>query len=119
MATCKVTELVPTANNRVSYGHKANVAFYPDGTTVLYSYSTAVCEIDKDGNFKRTWNGWSATTSNHVHDFLLTYSDTVRGFSKNEWLDLPVYRSSYPNLPFKPRYKVTYPLGFNAGRLYW
>lgn len=119
MANCKIVELVPVAKNRVSYSHKANVAFYPDGVTVLYSYSTAVCEIDKNGNFKRTWDGWSATTSNHVKDFLLTFTENGRGIGKQEWLDMPVYRSSYPYLPFTPRYKVTYPLGFNADKLYW
>lgn len=50
----------------------------------LLSYWTIVGYKDKEGNFHRTWDGYSQTTvHNHVYKFGFN-------FSKKEWEDLPL-----------------------------
>ena len=65
-----VSELTPGGDDRAksSYG-KAKV-IEKDGETLLQSYDTIVCKIDKNGEFVRMWDGYSATTIRHVNSFL-------------------------------------------------
>lgn len=35
----------------------------------LLSYNTIVAYLDKNGNFHKTWDGWSSTTMKHIEMF--------------------------------------------------
>lgn len=41
-----------------------------DGETLLQSYDTIVCKIDKSGKFVRMWSGYSAATMRHINSFI-------------------------------------------------
>lgn len=114
-------ELVPHDSHASYYG-KAHVMFMSDGSAVLRSYQTNVCSIDANGAFHRYWDDYSATTMRHIHTFALIYGGFVSG-GKSWWTALPVETESdaiYYARPDKPRkYTANYPMGFNAGRLYW
>ena len=65
-----VSELTPSGYDRAkSFYGKAKV-IEKDGETLLQSYDTIVCKIDKNGEFVRMWDGYSATTMRHVNSFL-------------------------------------------------
>ena len=65
-----VFELTPGGDDRAkSFYGKAKV-IEKDGETLLQSYDTIVCKIDKNGEFVRMWDGYSATTMRHVNSFL-------------------------------------------------
>lgn len=65
-----VFELTPGGDDRAkSFYGKAKV-IEKDGETLLQSYDTIVCKIDKNGEFVRMWDGYSATTIRHVNSFL-------------------------------------------------
>ena len=65
-----VSELTPGVDGRAkSFYGKAKV-IEKDGETLLQSYDTIVCKIDKNGEFVRMWDGYSATTMRHVNSFL-------------------------------------------------
>ena len=65
-----VSELTPGGDDRAkSFYGKAKV-IEKDGETLLQSYDTIVCKIDKNGEFVRMWDGYSATTIRHVNSFL-------------------------------------------------
>ena len=64
----KIYELIPMDGRKSFYG-KAKV-IEKDGETLLQSYDTIVCKIDKNGEFIRMWKGYSATTMRHVNGFL-------------------------------------------------
>lgn len=66
-----VVELHPVYDGRKSFYRKAYVLTYADGSKFLKSYQTIVCSIDPAGGVHRHWDGYSATTSRHVHDFCL------------------------------------------------
>ena len=76
-----VYELLPDDSHKSFYG-KANVIVTDEGE-YLRSYNTIVMFRDNDGNYYRTWNGWSATTGRHI-----------KAFSR-------FYKAGYFNLPFK------------------
>lgn len=83
----KKFELAPEHVNQKSFYGKAVVTVYSSGVAVLKSYNTEVAYIE-DGKLHRLWNGWSATTAKHVHEFCL--QNGVVGVGKKEWLNLPV-----------------------------
>ena len=65
-----VSELTPGGDDRAkSFYGKAKV-IEKDGETLLQSYDTIVCKIDKNGEFVRMWDGYSAMTMRHVNSFL-------------------------------------------------
>lgn len=65
-----VSELTPCGHDRAnSFYGKAKV-IEKDGETLLQSYDTIVCKIDKSGEFVRMWDGYSATTMRHVNSLL-------------------------------------------------
>lgn len=76
-----VYPLAPADSNKSFYG-KATV-IVSDGLRLLRSYSTIVAYYDENGNFHRTWGGWSATTGRHVAAF-------GGPGKKAEWSKLPV-----------------------------
>lgn len=74
-------ELKPT-NNRKSFYGKAQVITHDNGDIELKSYNTIVARI-RNGNFERLWDGYSATTMNHVNSFLDTFG--ISGGGKAWW----------------------------------
>ena len=74
-------ELSPVTSQKSFYG-KANVYIMRDGTTFLRSYATIVAGIDKSGNVKRFWGGWSATTGKHIKAFC--------GMNKAQFTSIPL-----------------------------
>ena len=64
------SELTPSYDSRKSFYGKAHVVTDDDGTKILYSYDTPVCEI-KDNKVKllTQWDS-SQTTLRHVKEFL-------------------------------------------------
>jgi len=61
-------ELTPR-NGRKSFYGKAQVAINQDGTQTLFSYGTAIMTRQTDGTYVKHWDGWSATTGNHIASF--------------------------------------------------
>ena len=82
----KMFELKPT-NGRKSFYGKATVIEYDNGDIELKSYDTIVARIS-DGKFKRLWNGYSATTMNHVNSFVNLFG--IDGGGKNWWTSLEI-----------------------------
>ena len=83
------TYLLKPENSSVkSFYGKAIVTVYSDGTTDLKSYETTVCRISATGEFKRFWNGYSATTARHINEFRMQHGLTA--LTKKEWLEIPV-----------------------------
>lgn len=78
--------------NQKSFYGKATVYEYADGAMVLTSYATRVAEITPDGEFRRLWNGYSATTMKHVNAFIARYG--IDGGGKKWWDSLPVERDN-------------------------
>lgn len=62
------TELIPN-NGRKSFYGKAVVDTLDDGSQVLYSYNTPIIKKYPNGELKRLYDGWSATTGNHIKSF--------------------------------------------------
>lgn len=81
-------ELKPT-NGRKSFYGKATVELL-NGKKLLKSYNTEVALIDENGTFHRLWDGYSATTMNHVNSFL--DSEGIDGGGKKWWIAQPVER---------------------------
>ena len=52
-----------------------------DGRQILYSYNTPIIEKTADGNLKRLYFGWTATTGKHIKAFC--------GLDKKGFLSLP------------------------------
>lgn len=61
-------ELQPT-NGRKSFCGKAIVEIDEDGVETLYSYNTPICKRLQDGTIIRLYDGWTATTGNHIASF--------------------------------------------------
>ena len=85
----KIYELKPEQEKRKSFYGKATV-IEAGKKTMLRSYQTIVCYFDKKGVFHRTWEGWSATTGRHIHEFALNTGNMPHGIGKAEWDKLPV-----------------------------
>lgn len=67
----RIFELIPGKYEHVkSFYGKAKVIIKDSGETVLRSYDTDVCKVNKNGEFVRLWDGYSATTMRHVNSFL-------------------------------------------------
>lgn len=61
-------------DSRKSFYEKAMVLFHDDKVT-LYSYNTAIVEVDDD-NITVLWDGWSMTTGRHINEFFKQFYDT-------------------------------------------
>ena len=75
--------LIPNDSHKSFYG-KATILYTPDGI-ILQSYETRVCAY-VNGEFIRTWNGYSATTMRHINAFREKFG--MKPISKAEWLKL-------------------------------
>ncbi|BET21243.1 hypothetical protein [Solobacterium moorei] len=64
----KIYELKPTQNQKSFYG-KALVRIENDGTETLYSYNTPIISRSPNGELKRLWFGFTATTGKHIKAF--------------------------------------------------
>ena len=84
----KVYDLKATGQG--SYYGKAKVVEDESGEIFLRSYDTLVCYINKDGELKRLWDGYSSTTMKHVNDFLKLFE--LDGGGKKWWMSLEVER---------------------------
>lgn len=60
-------ELTPM--HQKSFWGKAVVKVSRDGTETLYSYGTPIIMRSPDGQLKKLWRGWSATTGKHIKAF--------------------------------------------------
>lgn len=80
LRNCNKSELLPI--NQKSFYGKAVIYHLANGTRVLKSYSTIIAMIDKKGNIRRFWGGWSATTGKHIKAFC--------GLNKKGFTDLPL-----------------------------
>lgn len=94
----KTTELKPDFTQKSFYG-KALIHETARGV-FLQSYETIVAMIDNQGNFRRLWDGYSATTSKHVSAFMRLYG--LHAIGKKEWLSLPLLET----LPKRPYEKI-------------
>lgn len=84
----RIYELIPGGYDRAkSFYGKAKV-IEKDGETLLQSYDTTVCKIDKSGEFVRMWEGYSATTMRHINAFIEMFG--ISGGGKKWWDALPV-----------------------------
>lgn len=61
-------ELMPN-NGRKSFYGKAIVEIEPSGNETLYSYHTPIVTRTPQGKLIKLWNGWTATTGNHIKSF--------------------------------------------------
>lgn len=78
----RIFELTPN-DNRKSFYQKAKVLEKEDGRKFLMSYGVPVCYLDKNNQFVRLWEGYSATTMRHINAFLSLYS--IDGGGKAWW----------------------------------
>ena len=90
----EVKALREEVKNRVKYdgetylsGFRATIRKEPYGI-VLRSYQTDVALIGLDGKFRKTWNGYSATTLKHVN--LFREKSGLGKLNKREWVELPL-----------------------------
>lgn len=90
MRYIRTFELKPDDSHK-SFYKKAFVEEWDNGDKRLFSYGTLVCIITSEGNFIRTWGGWSATTQRHVNAFLSLYGITEM-HGKANWLKMRVAR---------------------------
>ncbi len=72
-------ELKPVDGRKSFYG-KAYIGIDNDGAETLYSYGTPIIRR-KNGEMRRLWNGWSATTGRHIRAFC--------GMNKAEFSAMP------------------------------
>ena len=88
----EVSALRRDITDRVKYnGHtrigNGKATVYDNGKgLVLRSYYTDVCKIYRK-RFYKLWVGYSATTLNHINEFL--HSNGYRVISKREWIEMP------------------------------
>lgn len=79
----RIYELRPGSRDRAnSFYGKAKV-IENDGETLLQSYNTIVCKIDKSGGFVRMWDVYSATTMRHINAFVEVFK--ISGGGKKWW----------------------------------
>ena len=73
---------------RVDKYNKAFGIMNADGSVTLQSYWTDILKFNPTNKtFQKFWDGYSLTTSRHIHDFLSTFG--CRGYCKKDWLSLP------------------------------
>lgn len=76
----KEFELVPT-NGRKSFYGKARVIIDDAGNETLTSYGTRIITRTASGDMLRLYDGWTATTGNHINSFC--------GLNKAQFMRLP------------------------------
>ena len=79
-------QLIPQFDRAKSFYGKAIITT-ANGNTILTSYTTDVCYIDKAGKIHKLWNGYSATTMRHINEFLR--QNNIEGGGKKWWDNLP------------------------------
>lgn len=79
-------ELRPLNGQQKSFYKKAQVVYNDElKEATLYSYGAPVLRYSfNDKEFRRLWDGWSATTAQHIKAFVGRY------ITKAEWIDLGV-----------------------------
>lgn len=88
----EVSELKHDIRERVKHGGHIQIGngkasyYKSDKGVILRSYYTDVCRIYR-GRFYKTWVGYSATTLNHINEFLTIHG--YKNISKREWIELP------------------------------
>lgn len=82
----KMFDLKPI-NGRKSFYGKAAVIEHDNGVVELRSYNTIVARI-RNGVFERLWDGYSATTMNHINSFIDAFG--ISGGGKAWWTSLEV-----------------------------
>ena len=80
-------ELKPEYSRQKSFYGKAIVNYINENEITLYSYNTPVIALE-NGEIRRLWGGWSATTSKHIREFLLQTCGVI--LTKKEWDSMPV-----------------------------
>ena len=88
MAMKKMKNINPASFQQKSFYGKAKERT-ENGETILQSYNTDVCKIDRDGNFHKLWNGYSKTTLAHVVAFCVEHGIEYGG--KKWWVSLPYH----------------------------
>lgn len=82
-------ELRPNTSHKSFYGKALVAEVMAEKTAYLRSYQTRVAAIDwENKRFKRTWDGYSATTMRHVNAFLEAYG--LAGGGKKWWWSTPL-----------------------------
>ena len=89
----RIYELTPTGYDRVkSFYGKAKV-IERDGETVLQSYDTAVCKIDKSGEFVRLWGAvillLQCAISTHLLKCSVFRAAVKSGGTRSRWRKSP------------------------------
>ena len=85
----ELTALKP-ANGQKSFYGKAHY-FETDGTYVLMSYDTYICDYEpKTGYFFKRWEGYSRTTMNHIKSFCAMFR-IFPNMTKKQWDSIPTY----------------------------
>ena len=105
-----IFELAPGSHDSAkSFYGKAKIV-EKGGETVLQSYDTTVCKLDKNGDFVRLWGGYSCTTMRHINAFIEMLG--IPGGGKKWWIALPVERKSRgsmtPDIPPAESLKLMY-----------
>ena len=84
----KISELIPTTGQK-SFNHRAHILQDATGTSQLLSYETIVASFDpQTKEFKKLWNGYSATSQKHI-DAFCDYCG-IKGGGKKWWCSLPM-----------------------------
>ena len=95
----RIYELTPGGYDRAkSFYGKAKV-IEKDGETLLQSYDTTVCKIDKAANCPNV-GGYSATTMRHINAFIEMFG--ISGGSKKWWDALPVEEKPHGGADMTP-----------------
>lgn len=77
------------ATSQKSYYGKAKI-IRSEKARYLLSYDTIICRLSFGGEFRKLWDGWSATTAKHINDFM-KFTKFGRGFNKKEWENLDYF----------------------------
>lgn len=96
MLNYKIFEL-PATTQKSYYGKAVIFHNNKSGKIYLKSYDTFVCSIDRKGNFRRHWGGYSLTTMTHIKDFCKLYG--IPAGNKKWWCSLPVKAAKEFNQP--------------------
>lgn len=75
----RIYELKPNDGCKSFYG-KATVVIDDNGTETLYSYGTPIISRETNGELKKIWDSWSATTGRHIKAFC--------GLNKTQFMNL-------------------------------
>ena len=96
----RIYELMPGDYDRAkSFYGRAKIIETDEGT-LLQSYDTTVCKINKSGEFIRMWRGYSVTTMRHINVFIKMFG--ISGGGKAWWNSLPV-GGKLPRCRYEPR----------------